>query len=62
MPAGVPVATVSIGGGRNAGLLAVRILAAFDDRLRTAMAAFQADLAEQVAARDLTLQERLRQE
>jgi 5-(carboxyamino)imidazole ribonucleotide mutase len=60
MPAGVPVATVSIGGGRNAGLLAVRILGASDERLRTAMAAHQADLAEQVAARDLTLQERLR--
>jgi 5-(carboxyamino)imidazole ribonucleotide mutase len=59
MPAGVPVATVGIGGGRNAGLLAVRILAASDDRLRTAMSRFQADLAEQVVARDLTLQERL---
>ena len=60
MPAGVPVATVGIGGGRNAGLLAVRILGASDERLRTAMAAYQADLADQVAARDLTLQERLR--
>ena len=36
MPAGVPVATVSIGGGRNAGLLAVRILAASDETLREA--------------------------
>jgi 5-(carboxyamino)imidazole ribonucleotide mutase len=62
MPSGVPVATVSIGGGRNAGLLAVRILGASDDRLRTAMADYQADLAEQVAARDITLQERLRAE
>ena len=34
MPAGVPVATVSIGGARNAGLLAVRILAASDPKLR----------------------------
>jgi 5-(carboxyamino)imidazole ribonucleotide mutase len=59
MPAGVPVATVGIGGGRNAGLLAVRIMAASDERLRTAMSRFQADLAEQVVARDLTLQERL---
>ena len=59
MPAGVPVATVSIGGGRNAGLLAVRILAAGDPQLLAAVARFQADLAEQVAARDLTLQERL---
>ena len=59
MPAGVPVATVSIGGGRNAGLLAVRILGASDERLRTAMSRFQADMAEQVAARDLALRERL---
>ena len=59
MPAGVPVATVGIGGGRNAGLLAVRILGASDERLRTAMSSFQTDLAEQVAARDLTLRERL---
>jgi 5-(carboxyamino)imidazole ribonucleotide mutase len=59
MPAGVPVATVGIGGGRNAGLLAVRILGASDDRLRTAMSRFQDDLAEQVVARDLTLRERL---
>jgi 5-(carboxyamino)imidazole ribonucleotide mutase len=59
MPAGVPVATVGIGGGRNAGLLAVRILGAFDDRLRAAVSRFQADLAEQVEARDRDLQERL---
>ncbi|WP_028050346.1 5-(carboxyamino)imidazole ribonucleotide mutase [Cellulomonas sp. URHD0024] len=48
MPAGVPVATVSIGGARNAGLLAVRILASGTDdeavRLRAAMAVFQEDL------------------
>jgi 5-(carboxyamino)imidazole ribonucleotide mutase len=59
MPAGVPVATVSINGGRNAGLLAVRILAASDETLRAAVARFQAELAAQVAARDVTLQERL---
>ena len=46
MPAGVPVATVGIGGGRNAGLLAVRILAASDDGLRAAVSRFQADLAD----------------
>ncbi len=56
MPAGVPVATVGIGGGRNAGLLAVRILAASDEHLRTAMSRFQADLAEQVVARAQRLQ------
>ena len=59
MPAGVPVATVSIGGGRNAGLLAVRILAAADPELRAAVERFQADLADSVLARDATLQERL---
>jgi len=59
MPAGVPVATVGIGGGRNAGLLAVRILAASDEGLRAAMGRFQADLAEQVVARDRSLRERL---
>jgi 5-(carboxyamino)imidazole ribonucleotide mutase len=59
MPAGVPVATVGIGGGRNAGLLAVRILAASDTALRDAVSRFQADLADQVVARDLTLQKRL---
>ena len=59
MPAGVPVATVGIGGGRNAGLLAVRILAASDDRLRAGVSRFQADLADQVEARDRDLQERL---
>jgi 5-(carboxyamino)imidazole ribonucleotide mutase len=60
MPAGVPVATVSIGGARNAGLLAVRILAATDDSLRTRMAAFQAALAESVQAKDAALAESLR--
>ncbi|WP_456570454.1 5-(carboxyamino)imidazole ribonucleotide mutase [Blastococcus sp. SYSU DS0539] len=59
MPAGVPVATVGIGGGRNAGLLAVRILAAADPQLRGRVERFQAELAESVVARDLTLQERL---
>jgi 5-(carboxyamino)imidazole ribonucleotide mutase len=59
MPAGVPVATVSIGGGRNAGLLAVRILAAADAGLRAAVERFQADLAGQVVARDAALRQRL---
>ncbi len=44
MPAGVPVATVAIGNARNAGLLAVRMLAIADPDLRDAMTAFQADL------------------
>ena len=44
MPAGVPVAAVAIGNARNAGLLAVRILAASDDALRQRMVDFQAEL------------------
>ncbi|MFI6350520.1 5-(carboxyamino)imidazole ribonucleotide mutase [Streptomyces sp. NPDC050560] len=49
MPAGVPVATVSVGGARNAGLLAVRILAASDPALRERMLEFQGELREQAA-------------
>jgi 5-(carboxyamino)imidazole ribonucleotide mutase len=44
MPAGVPVATVAVGAARNAGLLAVRILAASDEQLRQKMVEFQASL------------------
>ena len=58
MPAGVPVATVSIGGARNAGLLAVRILAVSDPALRSRVVAFQKDLAESVLAKDAALKER----
>ena len=46
MPAGVPVATVAIGNARNAGLLAVRILAAADPDLQQRMVDFQAKLRE----------------
>jgi len=59
MPAGVPVATVSIGGARNAGLLAVRILAASDPALRQAMAAFQEGLHELVLEKDAALRAEL---
>ena len=55
MPAGVPVATVSIGGARNAGLLAVRMLGAADPALARAMERFQTGLAESVAAKDAAL-------
>jgi 5-(carboxyamino)imidazole ribonucleotide mutase len=58
MPAGVPVATVSIGGARNAGLLAVRILAASDPLLAERMAVFQRDLADTARAKNDTLQTR----
>ncbi len=59
MPAGVPVATVSIGGARNAGLLAVRILAASDTAMLKKMQIFQDDLEAQVLAKDRALRERL---
>jgi 5-(carboxyamino)imidazole ribonucleotide mutase len=55
MPAGVPVATVSVGGARNAGLLAVRILAASDANLLTRMESFQDGLRAQVEAKDANL-------
>jgi 5-(carboxyamino)imidazole ribonucleotide mutase len=59
MPAGVPVATVAVDGARNAGLLAVRILAAGDPGLRGAMLEFQETLAEQARAKDERLQDEL---
>jgi 5-(carboxyamino)imidazole ribonucleotide mutase len=59
MPAGVPVATVSIGGARNAGLLAVKILATADDTLRTKLEHFAADLAAQVEQKNRNLQAQL---
>ncbi|NES16931.1 MULTISPECIES: 5-(carboxyamino)imidazole ribonucleotide mutase [Micromonospora] len=55
MPAGVPVATVSIGNARNAGLLAVRILAAGDPVLLKRMADYQASLEDLVAEKDAAL-------
>jgi 5-(carboxyamino)imidazole ribonucleotide mutase len=51
MPAGVPVATVSIGGARNAGLLAVRILAVGDPDLTGRMTTFQQELADTARAK-----------
>jgi 5-(carboxyamino)imidazole ribonucleotide mutase len=59
MPAGVPVATVSIGGARNAGLLAVRILGASDEGLRKRMEQFQVELADAARAKDAALQKQL---
>jgi 5-(carboxyamino)imidazole ribonucleotide mutase len=57
MPAGVPVATVAVGGARNAGLLAVRILAASDAALRERMVGFQAELRAQALAKGAALRE-----
>ena len=51
MPAGVPVATVAVGNARNAGLLAVRILAASDPALRERMTRFQESLRETAHAK-----------
>jgi 5-(carboxyamino)imidazole ribonucleotide mutase len=61
MPAGIPVATVAVGGARNAGLLAVRILAAGEGpaaaALRAALVAFAERLADQARAKGATLRD-----
>ena len=56
MPGGIPVATVAIGGGRNAGLMALRILGVGSAALLTRMASFQAKLAAEIRGRDRKLQ------
>jgi 5-(carboxyamino)imidazole ribonucleotide mutase len=55
MPPGVPVATVAIGGGRNAGVLAVQILAAADDALRAKLLAYKRRMAAASRAKNRTL-------
>ncbi len=52
MPGGIPVATVAVGNAKNAGLLAVRILATSDEALRLRVERYQADLAAMVAEKD----------
>ncbi len=59
MPAGVPVATVSIDGAKNAALLAVRILGASDASLRSKLDAHRADLASTVAVKNDNLKNSL---
>ena len=59
MPAGVPVATVSIGGARNAGLLAARILGAFDAGISLALDEFRTNLAAAVAIKNENLKSQL---
>lgn len=59
MPSGVPVATVSIGGAKNAGLLAARILGAGDPSLQDKMAAYQEKMAEEVEQKDKNLRSKL---
>lgn len=57
MPSGIPVATVAIGGGRNAGLLAVQILATGDEALQKKLVAFKAKLAEESRGKNQTLRQ-----
>jgi len=59
MPAGVPVATVSIGGARNAGLLAARILSVSDPALATALSEFATALEVTVAEKNAKLKSTL---
>ncbi|MCI8991172.1 MAG: 5-(carboxyamino)imidazole ribonucleotide mutase [Eubacterium sp.] len=57
MPSGIPVATVAINGGTNAGLLAAKILAVSDSELLKRLKAYSEDLKRQVQAKDKKLQE-----
>lgn len=59
MPAGIPVATVSIGGARNAGLLAARILGTADDALADRVEAYARDLGSQVESKNERLKDSL---
>jgi 5-(carboxyamino)imidazole ribonucleotide mutase len=59
MPAGIPVATVAVGGARNAGLLAIRILAASDSELQQNVINFQAELRQSALAKGAALRARL---
>lgn len=58
MPAGIPVATVSIGNGRNAGLLAVRILGSSDESLGDKLAVYKGQMRDQVAKMNETVARR----
>jgi len=57
MPGGIPVATVAIDGGKNAGLLAARILATADARLSAALAAYRQDMEQEVLAKSAVLEQ-----
>jgi 5-(carboxyamino)imidazole ribonucleotide mutase len=59
MPAGIPVATVAVGGARNAGLLAARILAVDDRELAAKLEVFRDTLAAMARSKDAALQQRL---
>lgn len=57
MPSGIPVATVAINGGANAGLLAAKILAVSDETLLAKLKDYSQNLKEQVQKKDARLQE-----
>lgn len=57
MPSGIPVATVAINGGQNAGLLAVKILATSDEELLSKLKEYSKTLKEEVEAKDKKLKE-----
>jgi len=59
MPAGIPVATVSIDGARNAGILAARIIGAYDEKVAAALDAFSTSLAVQVEIKNQNLKSQL---
>jgi 5-(carboxyamino)imidazole ribonucleotide mutase len=59
MPAGIPVATVSINGAKNAGILAARMLGAFDDKLSSQLLAYGESLKDQVAEKNAKLKSQL---
>jgi len=61
MPAGIPVATVAIGGAQNAALLAAQILAVSDEALAEKLGIFKSEMAESIRARDIKLQARIRE-
>jgi 5-(carboxyamino)imidazole ribonucleotide mutase len=62
MPAGVPVATVSIGGAKNAGILAARILSTFDERLEKALSDYSKSLVETVNTKNQQLQQQVKKD
>jgi 5-(carboxyamino)imidazole ribonucleotide mutase len=59
MPAGIPVATVSIDGARNAGILAARIIGAYDETVAKRLESFSSSLADQVAVKNQNLKSQL---
>ena len=58
MPPGIPVATVGIGGAKNAGILAAQIIGAGDDAIRTKVAEYKKKMAEDITSKDKELQEK----